>query len=85
MVHEPMKDKIEDIPEKNPGYEMIPRKSKLSIDLNRLVADEEHAIKNGNIVKEKIKPKVEEIEDNKQHVKTLNQHNDNRRQHIQEL
>jgi hypothetical protein len=35
MVHEPVKDIIDDKPEKNPRYEMRPRKSKLSIDLNR--------------------------------------------------
>jgi hypothetical protein len=66
MVHEPVKDIIEDKPEKNPRYEMRPRKTKLSIDLNRPVVEEEHELKNGNRVKTKIKPKIEgnkEMED----------------------
>jgi chromosome segregation ATPase len=87
-VHEPVKDNIRDKPEKNPRYEMRPRKTKLSIDLNRPVVEEEYELKNENKVETKIKPKVEgnkEMEDSKQQVETLKQQNDNMRQHIQEL
>jgi hypothetical protein len=49
MVHEPMKDMIDEKANKKPRYEIRPRKSKLSIDLNRLVVEEEHELKNGNL------------------------------------
>jgi hypothetical protein len=87
-VHELVKDNIRDKPEKNPMCEMIPRKTKLSIDLNSPNVDEEHELKNGNKMETNIKPKVEdnkEMEDSKQHVEALKQQNENMRQHIQEL
>jgi hypothetical protein len=64
MVHELVKDNIENKPENKPRYEIKPRKTKISIYLNRL-AEEEHELKNGNIVKVEIKPKVEEMEEGK--------------------
>jgi hypothetical protein len=42
---------------------MIPWKSKISIDLNKPVSEEEHGLKNGSKVKAKIKPKVEDERD----------------------
>jgi hypothetical protein len=42
MVHEHVKEIIDEKPKKNPRYEMRPRKYKLSIDLNRPTAKEEH-------------------------------------------
>jgi len=59
MMHATMKDTIDEKTEKKLGYEMIPRKTKLSIELNRPVAEEEHEFKNGSIVKVEIKPKIE--------------------------
>jgi hypothetical protein len=58
MVHEPEKEIIDGIPKKNHRYEMIPRKSKLSIDLNR-PTEEEPKLKYVNRVKAEIKPKIE--------------------------
>jgi TolA-binding protein len=83
-----MKDNIRDKYEKKPRYEMRLRKTKLSIDLDRLVVEEEFEIKIENIVGTKIRPKFEgnkEMEDNKKQVETLKQQNDNMRQQIQEL
>jgi hypothetical protein len=50
MLHEPMKGTIDDKPEKKSRYEMRPRKTRLSIDLNR-PAEEEHEIKKESRVK----------------------------------
>jgi hypothetical protein len=78
MVHEPMKDTIDEKPEKKPRHEMRPRKAKLSIDLNR-PAEEEHELKNGSRVKAKLKPKIEDDRDMKhsnQQVQALKQNND---------
>jgi hypothetical protein len=75
MVHEPVKDTIDEKPEKKPRYEMRPRKAKLSIDLNRPV-EEEHELKNGSRVKAEIKPKIEDdrdMNDNNQQVQALKQ------------
>jgi DNA repair exonuclease SbcCD ATPase subunit len=66
---------------------MRPRKSKLSIDLNKPVTEEEQGLKNGRKVKTLIKPKVEadrEMDDNHQ-VQALKQQNDDMRQQIQSL
>jgi hypothetical protein len=52
MVQEPVRDTTDKKPEKAPRYEMRPRKSKLSIDLNKPVVEEEHGLKNGSKVKE---------------------------------
>jgi hypothetical protein len=51
MMHEPMRDSTNKKHEKRPIYEMIPRKSKLSIDLNKIIVEEELGIKNGSKVK----------------------------------
>jgi hypothetical protein len=85
-VHEPVKDNIEDTHEKNPRYEMRPRKTNLSIEFNRPTVEEENELKNGNIMETKIKPKVEdtkEMKDNKKQVEALKQHNDSMRKQIQ--
>jgi hypothetical protein len=66
---------------------MRPRKSKLSIDLNKPIAEEEQGLKNGSKVKTLIKPKVEadrDIDDNHQ-VQALKQQNDDMKQKIQSL
>jgi hypothetical protein len=59
MVQELVRDIIDKIPDKMPIYEMRPRKSNLSIDLNKPVVEEEKGIKNGRKVKVEIKPKIE--------------------------
>jgi hypothetical protein len=59
MVHKPVKDTTNEKLEKRPRYEIRPSKFKLSIDLNRPVDEEEHGLKTGRKVKEKIKPKIE--------------------------
>jgi len=67
---------------------MIPRKSKLSIDINRHVAEEEHEIKNGSEVKVEIKHKIEgarDMNDSNHQVQALEQQNYNMRHQIQEL
>jgi hypothetical protein len=42
-----------------PRYEMRPRKTKLSIDLNKYAIEEEHGLKDRSKVHVLIKPKVE--------------------------
>jgi hypothetical protein len=59
MVQEPVGDTINKNLEKEPRYKMRPRKSKLSIDLNKPVAEEADGLKNGSKLKTLIKPKVE--------------------------
>jgi hypothetical protein len=62
---------------------MRPRKSKLSIDLNKPVVEEEHGLKNGSKVKAEIKPKIEadrDMDDSNHQVQALKQQNDNMRQ-----
>jgi len=71
-VHEPVKDNIRDKLEKNPR----PRKTKLSIDINGPIVEEEYEIKTKNKVGIETNPKVEgkkEMEDNKQHMEMLKQ------------
>jgi hypothetical protein len=51
MVYELVKYNIRDKPEKNSRYDMRPRKSNLSLDLNMPVIDEEYEHKANNIVK----------------------------------
>jgi hypothetical protein len=61
---------------------MRPRKSNLSIYLNKHVAEEEHGLKNGRKVEAKIKQKIEadkDMDDNNLHVQTLKQQNNNMR------
>jgi len=68
-------------------YERRPRKFKLSIDLNKPVAKEEHGLKNGNKVNTLIKTKFEtdkEMDDN-HWVQALKQQSDDMRQQIQNL
>jgi hypothetical protein len=82
MVHEPVKETIDEKLEKKPRYEMRPRKANLSIDLNR-PPEEEHELKNGSRVKEEIKPKIEgdrDMNESNQQVQALKQHNDSMRQ-----
>jgi hypothetical protein len=81
MVQEPMGDTIEKNTEKAPRYEMRPRKSKISIDRNKLVVEEEQGLKNGRKVKTLIKPKFEayrDMDENHQ-VQALKQTNDHMR------
>jgi hypothetical protein len=87
MVHEPVRDTTDKRPEKRSRYEMRPRKSKLSIDLNKPIVEEEHGLKVGSKVKAEVKPKIEanrDIDDNHQ-VQALKQQNDDMRQQIQNL
>jgi mRNA-degrading endonuclease RelE of RelBE toxin-antitoxin system len=69
MMQEHVRDSFDKKIEKAPRYEMRPRKSKLFIDLNNLVIEEEHGIKDGSKVKTLIKTKVEdnrEMDNNRQ-------------------
>jgi hypothetical protein len=82
MMQEPVRETIDKKYEKAPRYEMRPRKSKLSIDLNKPVTKEEQGLKDGSKVKTLIKPKVEadrEMDDNHQ-VQALKQQNDDMKQ-----
>jgi hypothetical protein len=66
---------------------MRPRKSKLSIDLNKPVPEREHRLENGSNVKKLIKTKVEadkEMDDNHQ-VQFLKKKSDDMRQKIKNL
>jgi hypothetical protein len=66
---------------------MRPRKSKLSIDLNKPITEEEHGLKDGSKVKTLIKPKVEadkDIDDNHQ-VQVLKQQIQSLQQQKQDL
>jgi hypothetical protein len=44
-VHEPMRDTTDKKTKKAPIYEMIPRKSNISIDLNKPIVEEEQGLK----------------------------------------
>jgi hypothetical protein len=59
MIQELVRETIDKISKKTPRYEMRLRKSKIFIDLNKSVAEEEQGLNNGNKLKTLIKPKVE--------------------------
>jgi len=84
MMQEPVRETIDKKLEKAPRYETRPRKSKISIDLNKPVVEEEQRLKNGSKVKTLIKTKVESDRDmNDNHkVQDLKQQNDDTRQQI---
>jgi len=68
-MKEPARDALDRKSEKAPRYEMRPRKSQFSIDLNKPVTEEEHGLKDGSKVNTFIKPKVEtdrEMDENNQ-------------------
>jgi hypothetical protein len=86
-MQEPVREEIDEKLEKAPKYEMMPRKFKISIDLNKPVAKEEQGLKDGSKVNTLVKTKVEyekEMDDNNQ-VQVLKQKNVDMEQHIQTL
>ena len=68
-MKEPVREALDKKFKKAPRYEMRPRKSQFSIDLNKPVTEEEHGLKDGSKVNTFIKPKVEtdrEMDENHQ-------------------
>jgi hypothetical protein len=87
MMQEPVRDTIDKKTEKAPRYEMMPRKSKQSIDLNKPIIEEEQGLKNGRKVNTLFKTNFEaymEMDENHQ-VQALKQQNYDMRQKIQSI
>jgi hypothetical protein len=87
MMQEPVRETSDKKCDKEPKYEMRPRKYKISIEINKPVTEEEKVHKNGNKLKALIKKKlkaVREMDDNHQ-VQDLKQQKDDMRQKIQSL